>query len=188
MIEIYGIVENETNDIVYVGQTARGHKKRFLEHRRHKGFDQSQYSVVVLKECSVDELEKWEKHYIAKHDTLSKWNLQEGGKHARGYNIAPRVQSKEEIENRRQSMIENNPLHNAEHRKKKSEVMTHLYSSGKLENPMAKMWLIEYKNGGSERVVSLKKWCRENSYDGNNGYMRLYNGRPVDDIVRATKI
>lgn len=184
MIEVYGIREDKTNEIVYVGQTSRGHRQRFREHLNKKGFDETEYSVVVLKECSVDELDKWEKHFIKKYNTLSKWNKQEGGKNPRGYNIPPRIQSEEEIEWRRKWMKENNPLSNPETRKKHSKTMSELYSSGKLENPMAKKWLVEYKNGNSEIVVSLKKWCREKSYN----YMALYNGRQDKDIVRVTKL
>ena len=184
MIEVYGIVENETNEVVYVGQTSRGHKQRFREHKNKKGFDSSKYSILVLKECSVDELEKWEKYYIKKYDTLSKWNKQEGGKNARGYNILPRQQTEEEILWRKQWMTKNNPLNNEESKIKKSKTMSELYSSGKLENPMSKKWLVEYDNGESEFVVSLKKWCREKSYN----YMALYKGRQDKDIVKVTKL
>ena len=161
MIEIYGIVNIE-GEVVYVGQTSRGRHLRFKEHLRDGKVDDT-HSVIKLKECKETELDKWEKFYIKKFNTLGKLNKQEGGKSPRGYSIPPRKQSEEERQWRRETFI--NPLSTVEARRKKSETMSRLYSSGELLNPMSKTWLVEYDTGLCEEVTSLKKWCRENRTD-----------------------
>lgn len=180
MSEVYAI--SDSSKVVYVGQTTRGYKKRFREHKRHLGLDSS-YTVKVIKECPVEELDKWEKHYIAKYDTLQNGlNKTDGGKAPRGYSIPPRRQSVEERTKRSQKLKVDNPLFCKKAREKKAKTMKRLYSTGELTNPNSKEWTIEFSNGVIEKVFALKKYCESNGYSYNNVYSAFKRESGYRDI------
>lgn len=185
MPEIYGI--HDGSKIQYVGQTTRGIGVRFHEHKVKMGLS-DKCSVVLLKECSVDELDKWEIHYIAKYDTLNNgWNKQQGGKSPSGYTIPPRQQSQEERNQRKEWAKKHNPMFSESARKNKSETMKNLYSSGKLPNPNSKEWEIEFDNGRTEKVFALKKWCEKNGYSYRNVYNAFSRNHNHRDIVSVSR-
>lgn len=91
LIGIYAI-ENKINHMVYVGQS-RDIKQRFFNHgsgnnktllgQAIKQYGRANFIFRVLEECSEDDLDRLEIHYIKTLNSLypNGYNLEEGGKH-----------------------------------------------------------------------------------------------------------
>ncbi|MBC9797863.1 polymorphic toxin-type HINT domain-containing protein [Sinomicrobium weinanense] len=67
--EIYEIVDTQTQEVVYVGQTTQGTNTRFEQHVNEKGWDPSRYQPRTVKEGNWTPYEAhvWEQHYIEKN-------------------------------------------------------------------------------------------------------------------------
>ena len=96
-IFIYALIDPDTNQIRYIGQTTLGierfkkHYKDFRPSKLSGKISKSKYwikklknnnkifKVEYLKYCLKEELNYWEKYYIAKYKHLDLLNLTEGG-------------------------------------------------------------------------------------------------------------
>lgn len=107
---MYGIVYlilNKVNGVKYVGQTIQPLKVRFKEHVRKKEntlignairkYGKENFYCGVIKTCtSKEELDKWEKYYIAVLKTKKPYgyNLTDGGEGTVGYHLTPEACAK----------------------------------------------------------------------------------------------
>lgn len=69
--EIYGIYDNVTKQIVYVGKTDQGILKRFAQHVKEKGLDEFRFEPKSLGEghWTPYKTAEMEQHFIKLHDT-----------------------------------------------------------------------------------------------------------------------
>lgn len=107
---MYGVVYlilNKVNGRKYVGQTVKSLEKRFNKHARKKDsmligrairkYGQENFYCGVIKTCSSkEELDYWEKYYIAVLYTKKPYgyNLTDGGEGFVGYHHSPEVCAK----------------------------------------------------------------------------------------------
>ena len=107
---MYGVVYlilNKINSRKYVGQTVQPLKVRFKEHARKKDntlisnairkYGKENFYCGVIKTCaSKEELDYWEKYYIAALKTKKPcgYNLTDGGEGIIGYHLTPEQRAK----------------------------------------------------------------------------------------------
>ena len=107
---MYGVVYlilNKINGRKYVGQTVQPLKVRFKEHARKKDntlisnairkYGKENFYCGVIKTCaSKEELDYWEKYYIAALKTKKPcgYNLTDGGEGIIGYHLTPEQRAK----------------------------------------------------------------------------------------------
>lgn len=96
-----GFIYKITNKVTkksYIGQTRKSVEFRWRQHKNSKDFydlhkairqyGEENFEVITLKECDVDELDKWEIYYISKYNTFKDgYNMTKGGS---AYNPARR--------------------------------------------------------------------------------------------------
>lgn len=86
---IYKITDKVTGKS-YIGQTRKSVEFRWRQHKNSKDYrdlhkaiqkyGEENFSVETLKECDVDELDKWEIYYISKYNTFENgYNMTKGG-------------------------------------------------------------------------------------------------------------
>lgn len=99
---IYGYWDNIKDDIVYVGQ-AFDIKIRHYEHLSPARYNaqtinrvlqnnKDRYTLIVLKECSIDDLNYWERTLIALFNP--KFNYTDGGEGSRGFKHSEETKQK----------------------------------------------------------------------------------------------
>lgn len=89
MAIIYKII-NDINDKVYIGMTTRDVKVRWKEHLRHSSqlidkaiqdLGKEHFSIEVIEECSEDEVDSREIHWIEFYDSFNNgYNVTLGGR------------------------------------------------------------------------------------------------------------
>ena len=87
-------ITNKVNGKSYIGQTRKSVEFRWRQHKNSKDcydlhkairqYGELNFEVSTLKECDVDELDKWEIYYISEYNTFKDgYNMTKGGN---GYN------------------------------------------------------------------------------------------------------
>lgn len=170
------VIRNKTNGKVYIGQTIQGlarrqseHKYRFaLGERDHKlyeafrkhGFENFEFDVLL--NCNSDELDNWERFFIAAANSYNRgYNMTCGGD---GVSVETRAKLSAILKGRKVTWIDKawitrrknpNAAHPADHVK-----------SG-AENSNSRGYLVKCPDGSEVRFKGLRAFCKERGLSHN---------------------